>query len=257
MAGKRPNTTRQERALALVRAVHPGVASERPVPESSRRIDALLPAAPASEAWGFLREVLDRRPIVFEPFSGTPSAEELAVVLMKGACALADALARPADDARLPITLTLSVGRPQSALSVIQLLRPGRLEGLYRTREPGLEVVLVDVRNLPVGPGTSFLRAFDHTRLDGLARVLTDGTLAGGTRDAIMEAAMAHSDVFGARELELSREQLVEKGLARGRREAHLAVARALLSPDAVAELEAIDDVDALERRLLELLRGS
>jgi len=261
---KRPFRPRQRRALALVRAVHPGeVRSEVTIPESSRSIDAVLPAVPASPAWGVLRGLVDRREVVLEPFSRRPDPAEVAGVLLKVAWQVERALRTGTPGGRLPLGLVLSVGRPDEALDTFRMLEPTSPAGVYLTPHPGLEVVLVDVRNLAPGPGTSFLRAFDHARDDRLAHLVTDTTLEAAIRDAILEAAMTQSDVFGSRELQRSRAELealgerrgLERGLERGR-QALLEVARSLLPPEQVAELEAIRDVDALQERVTALLKA-
>ena len=101
--------------------------------------------------------------MVFEHFSRPPSPRQLGTALMKTAWALLRWF-RGKKTRRPTLGLVLSAGRPSSALEFFRLLRPSRVHGVYRTNEPGLELILVDVARLPKGPGTSFLRLLDHRR---------------------------------------------------------------------------------------------
>ncbi len=62
---------------------------------------------------------------------------------------------------RPPLALVLSVGRPRGALAHFGF-RERALPALWDTSLGALGILLVDARNLPVVPGTSFLRPFDH-----------------------------------------------------------------------------------------------
>ncbi|MFC1707930.1 hypothetical protein ACFL59_14130 [Planctomycetota bacterium] len=122
-----------------------------------------------------------------------------------------------------------------------------------------MEVVLANVRGIPPGPGRSFLRLFDHRPAVVEAnheRLRNDPTVGKLMRERISEAIMAEPRIFDPNEYYPTYQEAVAKGRAEGR-EAMLEIARARLSRELVQELSAIDELNELQARLIELLPGS
>ena len=194
-----PRLRLQRRALALIRAVQPGGDAEAAIPETARQIDLLHVVEEPSEAWGILSSDLAHRPLVLEHFSAPPSRQELAGSLLRAAWAVEEWFKGRWSTRRPPLTLVLSVGRPDLALGFFGLLQPTETTGVYRTRDPGLELILVDVRRLDPGrQGTAFLRLFDHRHeavRENLPRSLRAPELY-NCRHSILEAIMNEPTVF-------------------------------------------------------------
>ena len=214
----------QQRALALVRAVRgaSGVTTEHAVPESSRWIDAVLAPGRASPAWGILRSDLDRRQVLLEHFSRPPRPQRLASTLIKAAWGLERWVARDRVALSPPLTLVISVGRPVRALELLGFRPDDEHEGLHRARLGALELLLVDVRRLARGPGTSFLRAFDHRHAvaeENLRQVYQDPDLARAVKIKIGEAVMNEPALWNPEEKQVTAQELLERGCKAGREE--------------------------------------
>ena len=257
----------QERALALLRATERrALAVEVAVPEGSRRIDALLELGRPNRIWGPLLPALSRRRILFEHFSGPPSIEalttvhaKLALVLEAWARSRRVAARRGLASIRPPLGLVLSVGRPAGALQVLGYVPRGP-SGVHVASLGAFEAVLVDVRGLPLEPGTALLRAFDHrpaVASRNLARLLVDPALDWRTRRAIGDAVMAKPKLWDPLEQQVTVDLLLQRGRVEGRVEGLRAALRVVLShrvPERAASLEAAvaacDDAALLERAI-------
>ncbi|MFC1707931.1 hypothetical protein ACFL59_14135 [Planctomycetota bacterium] len=255
----------QRRTVAFIRAVEAKgeVETDTTIPESSRGIDMMLRTGEPDPAWGVLQQDVGWRTVLIEHFSKPPSACELGTVFLKAAWGLEQWLCGKWTCKRPPLTLVLSVGCPRSGLDRLRELRPSDTLGVYRTREALLEVVLANVRGIPPGSGRSFLRLFDHRPEVVEAnheRLRSDPTVGKLVRERISEAIMAEPRIFDPNEYYPTYQEAVaegvEKGLKKGREEM-LEIARACLAKELVKELSAIDELNELRARLVELLPGN
>jgi len=195
--------------------------------------------------------------VIVEHFSRPPSRGELSKAFAKACWNVADWGDRGAAEPRPPLLVVLSVGRPRAALELWRGLEPCRPGGIYAATSPPLEAVLVDVRALRAEPGTSVLRFFDRrpeVAEDNVRRLWADPTVGKITKDALRRAIMSDPKTF-ERERPLTLEE-VEQRTEQRNRAAFLEQARRRLDPDQVAELEAIDDLQAFAGRFAELLAG-
>lgn len=246
----------QRRALALVRAVvGPRLETELAIPESSRAIDCLFPPQRASEAWGVIQGDLDGRAVLVEHFSQPPTPVKMATVVLKAAWLVEQWLKGRWRTARPPLALVLMVGRPEQALDLFAFEERG-LQGCHRARQGPLEVLAVDVRALPPGAGTSFLRAFDHRveAADNLRSLYADAGLPAATRMRIGEAVMKEPSVWGPTAVKLTAQELVELGRKEGREEGR--EEGSLRGRRAVLELQLSRRLGALSPRLRTALAG-
>lgn len=162
--------------------MEPGGAGEVSIPESARSIDLVTFVGEAKDVWGILREDLSRRRVAFEHYSRPPDRGDLAKCFLELAWVL-EQWWRKREGGRPPLGLVISVGRPRAALGFYPLLRPWEPAGVYRTCAPlgdhGLELILVDVKNLVPARGTEFLRMFDHRAGAGNLRALLEAPEVG------------------------------------------------------------------------------
>lgn len=202
----------QQRALALMRAVHPSrIETEVAVPESSRWIDALLHVERPNPCWGVIGPDLAARQVLLEHYSAPPQRSRLTSTMIKAAWALDRWAVRSSARRRPPLTLIVSVGRPARGLRLLGS-EDDPVGGLYRARLGALELLLADVRGLPDLPGTRFLRTFDHrpeVAAANLRRLYEDPTLSRGVKLAIGEAVMKHPTLWDPRERQLSADELM------------------------------------------------
>jgi len=262
----------QERAEAVLRALcgEELVDVEVAAPKVPSAIDVVVRRPDRTlDAWGPLRERVRGRTLVVEHFSRPPSRDELSKAFAKACWTIADWSEDGAPETRSPLLVVLSVGRPRGALELWRGLEPTGLTGIYAATLTPLEAVLVDVKALPPGPGTSVLRFFDHrpdVAEDNVRRLWTDPAVGNITKDALRRAIMSDPKTF-ERERPLTLEEVEERAEKRAEeraekrveardRDALLDQARRRLAPDQVAELEAIDDFRAFAARLVELLAG-
>ena len=251
------------RALALVGAVEPQLDTRREVglPESSRWIDALVPFAAPSDAWGPLRPYLAHRRVFLELYSRAVPSADLVTCVLKSVWGYEQwQRQRRAESAgRPPLCLVISDGRPRSGLRDLACFGAcPDVGGLYRL-DCGYQVLLVDAKRIR-GKGSSFLRLLPtrpEERDDKLQEVLNDPDLSDATKLQI-EKTMANNTVFGEAERESAAQALLKRGEKRGekrgRRLELLDMAReAGASDDDLAELEAIEDLEALRTATLEL----
>jgi hypothetical protein len=236
--------------------------TELSIPRASRHVDTVFELEQAKDAWGPIRADVARRAVVLEHFSTPPGADELATSFLKGIWALEQWYrGRWRSRERRPLLLVLSVGRPRTALGRWPCLRSTDVTGILRTTDWDLDVVLVDVKGLPKQAGTAYLRHFDHrkeVRRENVDRLQNDPAIETLERQRIVEEIMKNTQAFDAEERQLTYEAVLKEGREEGREEgrkaALLDVARARLAPEVVEELEAMQDLDALQARLLELL---
>lgn len=266
----------QQRALALMRAVHPSrIETEVAVPESSRWIDALLHVERPNPCWGVIGPDLAARQVLLEHYSAPPQRSRLTSTMIKAAWALDRWAVRSSARRRPPLTLIVSVGRPARGLRLLGF-EDDPVGGLYRARLGALELLLADVRGLPDLPGTRFLRTFDHrpeVAAANLRRLYEDPTLSRGVKLAIGEAVMKQPALWDPREHQLTAKELLALGEERAVRRLVEVVLRARLGSlsrqlsRALAECSdrsrlervhqlAVDEADAgkLRRRALEVL---
>ena len=219
------STPLQRRALAIVRVVQAGsLRVEAAIPERSRRIDAVLDVDLAHPAWGPIRADLEGRTVALEHFGAPPAAAALGSIFLKLAALLDRWLAdpRPASaprPARAPLALVLSVGQPTAALELLRL-RARPLRGCYEAALGPAELLLVDVRALPPGPGTALLRLFDHRPAvvgENLRRLFDDPEIDSSTKLALGEAIMAEPAIWDPVEQRLTAQEILARGRAEGR----------------------------------------
>ena len=269
-------TPHHDRALELVRTVESEfeIACEVALPESARRVDVVLPfGGNPSDAWGPLHADLAHRDMFLELYSRAVPAMNLITCVLESVWGYEQwhnpRRTRRTD--RPPLCLVISDGRPRTGLRDLPCFRPSpAVTGLYRL-ECGYQVLLVDAKRI-TGPGTSFLRLLP-TRLeergDKTLELLNDPALKDSTKRKIGTKIMDNDEeFFGKAEQESAARVLLKRsekrgekrgrrlGERRGRRLELLDMAReAGASEDDLAELEAIEDLEALRAATLELVR--
>lgn len=208
----------------LARVVQSDVRLEVPVPEANWRIDMLFLVGEAHEAWGILREDLSERPVIFEHFSGPPDTAELAGVLLKTVWGVERWLKGHWQTKRAPLGLVLCVGHPAKALEFFGLIGPSQPLGVYRTRESGLEVIVVDVKGLERVPGSGYLRLFDHreqAQRGNHVALWKDPGLSTVTKEQIGRVVMSQRQVFTPLEQELTFDEIKRRALDEGHAQGH------------------------------------
>lgn len=200
---------------------------------------------------------------MIEHHSQAPLPEEVASALVKGAWSVEQWLRKRWKTRRSPLTLLLCVGRPAGALQRFAL--SGRSPGCYRGALGALEVLLVDVRGLPPGRGTSFLRALDHhpeVAAANLRALYEDPRVDQRIKIRIGEAVMREHTVFDPSERFLTAQELLEEGRKEGREEGRVQEARSnlrlltarrldSLSPKLEAAIQGCRDRRRMEEALL------
>ncbi|MFC1706670.1 DUF4351 domain-containing protein [Planctomycetota bacterium] len=254
----------QQRARELVRAALVSgetLSTEKPLPESSRAIDMLTVVGKPAALWGVLRREVAHRPLLVEHYSRPPSPLNLATTLLKGSWVLEQWLAGCWPTRVGPLVLVLSVGRPRNALSLFSEVRPvGGTRGLYRA-PGGLDVVLVDVKGLPVRDDTAFLRLFDHRPqavIQNLQRLLGSESVGILEKERVKEAIMKNPAVFDPAERNLTYQEAVALGrLEEAKRVLVRLGTRRFgelepLKRAAINSLESLDELEKLTDGLLE-----
>ncbi len=226
------------------------------MPEGSRRIDGVIDVGRAHPAWGPIRGDLDGRLVLVEHFGAPPSEAALASVYLKLAALVERWVRAHPRPPRPPLALVLSVGRPERALATFGLQARPPAGCWTGSVGPGA-VLLVDVRGLAPGPGTTYLRLFDHRRSvveQNLARLYRDPDVDSKTKLALGEAIMAEPAVWDPVEQRLTAQELLTRGRAALLRRL-LAAQEGLLTPRVEAALAACDDPARIEAASLLLLR--
>lgn len=257
--GRKPRSVarrHQLRACSLLRAVqHEQLDTEVAIPESSRFLDGLITIRAASDCWGPIRSDLEGRQLLFEHFSRAPSPRDLAVVVMKLGFLTDRWFSTSSSPPRPPLALVLSVGRPRGAL-VHFGFRERALPALWDACMGALGILLVDARNLPVAPGTSFLRAFDHrgpVQTANLRHLYDDPEIDWATKLEIGAAIMAEPNLWAPAARQLTAKQLFARGEAEGRRAALrllLGGREGVLTRPLEDALDGCDDLARLDRAL-------
>jgi len=255
-AADTPRNRHQGRALALIEAVQPEAefTREEVLPEASRWIDAAADFEAPSEAWGVLRPDLERRRVYVEHFSQPPSERSLASAALKAVSGLDRWLSQPptARPPRPPLSLVLSDGFPRKALARLCCAKPAPWAGVYRLT-CGFELLLVDAKRVTAVPGAAFLRLLHSPkagRADRLKAVFEDPELSAATKRALQELVMQKDELFAPAERDLTYAEVLAKGRQEGRHDELLDLARSCAPPEVIAELEQIDDLDALRARV-------
>jgi hypothetical protein len=270
------------------------VLREVAIPQAARFVDGLVALDQPSEAWGPLRSLVANRLVVLEHFSRPPSVASAGWALAKHAWLVATwrttpgegperageagvvdgptdrdiwvtlrASGRDATPPRPPLLLVLCAGQPTGVIAALAergmtLLAPG----IWRASGPVYgDLVVVDTRGLdPRAPGTSVLgmvpmprtRAEAGAQLDAL---LADPGVLDSTKQRLLEALMNRSIPTTDAEHTSIVDRLRAEGRAEGRREELLRLAERAFGAEVAGKLAGIDDLDALEDRVLSLLR--
>lgn len=265
----------QERALGIIgHLVADGeLAAEVGVPRAAHRIDGIVDVGHASRGWGPIRSHVGQRSVVVEHFSRPPSLCAFTRSIAKLAWVVDDFWrGRPPASARPPLLLALSYGKPRAALARLPQLRSSDPPAVWLASRAVLgDILLVDIRRLPADqPGMSVLRlmAIPKTKAQadaGIAALLSDPCLVQSDVQRLVEALMERTIPTTEEEqrsiVEKLRDEGRQQGLQQGRqqglqqgRDHLLAVAAKLLGVATAQQLAAIDDLDELEQRLVELL---
>jgi hypothetical protein len=167
---------------------------------------------------------------------------------------------------RYPLLLFLSAGCPRWVSSGELGFVPGEIPGIY-TFDWSLpaEVVFVNLRGLPEAPGCSLLKLMPTPRnkseaRTGIDRLRRDTGMIESIKEQVEEALMngqiPATDDERENVYQRLKREFREEGREEGRREALLTLARRLVDTDELSELEAIEDPDELERRVLARLES-
>ena len=204
---------------------------EEVVPHGDRSIDVVMELDEPSQAWGVLRDDLRGRKVVFEHYSQTPSRQHMLNGLAKLYWAAERQCLDEDGDPRerhAPLLLIFSVGHPRKMLRHFPGIQENiGLRGLHRgIGLGGLEVVLVDVRNLEPCTGTRVLRLFNHHPEEfeqNMLALLADPHLDEIIRKQLEEEAMSEDSVFSRREaratVEYIKQESRRQALEEARRE--------------------------------------
>ncbi len=228
---------------------------ERSLPAGTWRVDGVISLVGVDcDGLGPLGRLLANRLIAVEFFSRPPGLVPFRRAVIKGMWLQADEKTAELATA----SLILMEGEPTKTLHTEEFTPWASVCGVWIRRREAFCAVAVDTRRIQGLPGWTvwpLVRPIELVRTDDLRAFAEDETIDEERRRRVMGVIEELADKAGRVDL---RQVGFEVGLAEGKRlgfdegqrAALLELARALLGPDSVRELEAIDDTEALRQQL-------
>ncbi len=253
----------EDRVVDVLRLFAPGARcqQEHSLPRDARRIDVVFGFDELPDFFGPLISPLANRMVAVEAFVRSPTRRQFGRSLTKLAVLTEDWLARArrASDRRAPVLWVVCRGTPRGVLGSFPCFVP-TAPGMWRWNadHPG-DVVITDLNHID-GDGTGGLAMLRLPRTsaeahENVRRLLGDAFLSTLTKETMVQAILDGTVTTTAQEDRWTLRRALAVGEARGRRSTLLAIV-AVRWPARLVELEQIDDIAALEARVLELLGG-
>ena len=249
---------KEDRACRIVELLEgeENVRSQVAVPRASRHIDQVADVDQPNPAWGPLRPALAQRRVVIEHYS-RPFPIQAAVRSVAKGIHLADEHWADRRRGRHPLLLFTVIGRPRTSIAALGL-QPHAVPEVHWGRYGNLlDLLLINVRDLPTE--LSMLRLMAMPRTDeearaNLAALEADPNVLQSDKDAVLEEIMSETMPATPAERRLTVEAVREEGRREGHRVAKRELAAKLLA-DGMAPAK-VADLTGLDSKEVEQLAG-